>query len=67
MAVPDFQSLTLPVLREYADTLEQSTREVRELVAARLSLNEDALSEFLPSGRQTRYANRIAWAHVYMK
>jgi restriction system protein len=67
MAVPDFQSLTLPVLREFADGLEHATKEIRQRVAERLSLSATDLAEVLPSGSQTRFANRVAWAHVYMK
>jgi restriction system protein len=67
MAVPGFQELTLPVLREYADGQEHTTREVRDRVAIRLGLTADDLAEVLPSGRQTRFANRAAWAHGYLK
>jgi restriction system protein len=67
MAVPDFQSLTLPVLRQFADGSEHATKDVRALVAAALGLTPEDLLEILPSGTQTRFANRVAWAHVYMK
>jgi restriction system protein len=67
MAVPDFQSLTLPVLKEFADGLEHATKEIRERVARQLGLSSEDIAEILPSGGQTRFANRVAWAHVYMK
>ena len=67
MAVPDFQSLTLPVLREFADGLEHATKDIRVRVGGRLGLSAEDLAEVLPSGGQTRFANRVAWAHVYMK
>lgn len=67
MAVPDFQSLTLPVLREFADGADHSTKDIRQRVAEQLKLTSKDTSELLPSGGQTRFANRIAWAHVYMK
>jgi restriction system protein len=67
VAVPDFQSLTLPVLREFADGAEHATKDIRQRVAQRLKLTPEDISELLPSGSQTRIANRIAWAHVYMK
>jgi hypothetical protein len=35
MAVPDFQSLTLPVLREFADGLKHTTRDIWQRVAVR--------------------------------
>jgi len=67
MPVPGFQELTLPVLREFADGQERTTREVRDRVAMALRLTPQDLAESLPSGRQTRFANRAAWAHVYLK
>jgi restriction system protein len=67
MAVPDFQSLTLPVLKEFADGVEHATKDIRQRVAEQIALTKEDLSEVLPSGTQTRFANRVAWAHVYMK
>src|SRR6202035_765406 len=67
MTVPDFQSLTLPVLREFADGLDHATKDIRVKVGDRLGLSAEDLAEVLPSGGQTRFANRVAWAHVYMK
>ena len=67
MPVPGFQELTLPVLREFADGQERTTREARDRVAIALRLTPQDLAESLPSGRQTRFANRAAWAHVYLK
>ena len=67
MAVPDFQTLMLPVLREFADGAEHATKDIRQRVAAALGLGAEEIAEVLPSGKQTRLANRAAWAHVYMK
>lgn len=67
MTVPDFQSLTLPVLTELTDGIERTTKTVRHLVANQLALTPEDLAEVLPSGGQTRFANRVAWAHVYLK
>jgi restriction system protein len=66
MAVPDFQSLMLPVLQMAADG-EISATELRERVAAELALTEDDLAEMLPKGGQTVFANRVAWANVYLQ
>ncbi len=67
MAIPGFQELTLPVLREYADGAEHSTREVRERIARLLLLTDEELREPLPSRRALKYSNRVAWAHTYLK
>ncbi len=66
MAVPDFQSLFVPVLRVLADGRERSTAELREQVATDLKLPGQDLAERLPSGRQTVFANRLAWSVVYL-
>jgi restriction system protein len=67
MPVPDFQTLMLPVLQEYRDEKEHSSRLVREDVARKLGLSADDIAERLPTSSQTRLANRVAWAHSYLK
>lgn len=67
MALPDLQDLMLPVLRAFLDGNEHATRDVRTHVTEVLGLTEAEASERVPSGRQTRMANRVAWAHVYLK
>jgi restriction system protein len=67
MAVPDFQTLMLPVLREFADGAEHAPKEIRQRVADRLQLSPKDVEEMVPSGTQTRLANRVAWAHIYLK
>lgn len=67
MSVPDFQSLMLPLLRTAADGVERSLADVRPLLASEFGLDETDLSQLLPSGRQSRFANRVAWAKVYLE
>jgi restriction system protein len=66
MGVPDFQSLMLPVLMATADG-EISASELRDRVAGSVKLSEEDLSEMLPSGRQTTFGNRTAWANVFLQ
>lgn len=66
MAVPSFQSLMLPTLRFAGDGKEHSIAEVRRHLAKELALSEEDQSELLPTGRQSRYTNRVAWAKVYL-
>lgn len=65
MAVPDFQSLMLPVLQEAA-LGDARLAEVIERLGKKLQLTDEDLSILLPSGRQTTFANRIYWAKVYL-
>ena len=65
MAIPDFQSLMLPVLRASADG-EVKTSDVVSTLGFSLKLSEQELSELLPSGKQTTFANRVNWAKSYL-
>jgi restriction system protein len=67
MPVPDFQSLMLPALRAYSNGQERALGDVRAQLAAELKLTAEEIAEQVPSGRQTRFANRVAWAHIYLK
>lgn len=66
MAVPDFQSLMLPLLKFSADGEEHTMQEAREGLAEIMGLTHEDLEERLPSGRQSTFANRVAWAKVYL-
>jgi restriction system protein len=65
MAIPDFQSFFKPLLEIAADGNEHSMKEARELIAQKMILSLEDLKELLPSGTQTKYDNRIAWAKSY--
>lgn len=65
MAIPDYQSLMLPVLR-FAAEGETNITECIESLASELGLTDDELSELLPSGKQTVFSNRVHWAKTYM-
>ncbi len=67
MTVPDFQMLMLPVLRQFADGAERVLGASAEPIAKEFLLTAADLAETLPSGRQTRFRNRLAWAHNYLK
>lgn len=67
MPVPDFQSLMLPLLRMAADGHEHSLAEARDLLAVEFKLSDAEREEPLPSGRQSKFANRVAWAKSYLQ
>ena len=62
MPVPDYQSLMLPTLKALADGAETSISELRQRIAAAEALTPEDMSEKLPSGRQSVFANRVSWA-----
>jgi len=65
MAVPDFQSFFKPLLDLAADGKEHSMQETRDAIAKTMALSEADMKELLPSGRQTKFDNRVAWAKSY--
>lgn len=68
MAVPDYQSIMLPLLELAAERGEEmSTGEAIQALGSRLGLTEDDLKEMLPSGAQGTFANRVGWAASYLK
>lgn len=67
MAVPGFQEMTLPLLRFAADGHVHQMRDARDHLADVMSLTDAEQTERLPSGRQSRFANRVAWAKVYLE
>lgn len=65
MAIPDYQSLMLPVLQLAAEG------EIRigiavERLANELRLTPEEKSQLLPSGKQPTFANRVHWAKSFL-
>jgi restriction system protein len=65
MAVPDYQSLMLPVLR-VSSAGEARVGDVVTKLADELRLAPEERAELLPSGKQTLFANRVHWAKTYL-
>lgn len=55
----------LPLLKFSADGEEHTMQEARDWLAKLMGLSKEDLRERLPSGRQTTFANRVAWIKVY--
>ncbi len=66
MTVPDFQSIMLPLLKVAGDGQEHSGHEFLEQLAKQFELNDEDINELLPSGKQTRFYNRVGWARTYL-
>lgn len=67
MPIPDFQTLMLPLLRFCADGGEHGRHDALPVLAGEFALSESELAELLPSGKQGKFVNRIAWAKSYLK
>lgn len=66
MAIPDYQSLMLPLLRHITGGAEHSFRDVVETLVRKLNLSEEDVAQRLPSGKQTTLENRVGWARWYL-
>ena len=65
MAIPDYQSLMLPLLGIAAEG-ETRVPAAAQVIADRLGLSDDEREEMLPSGKQRLLHNRVHWAKFYM-
>jgi hypothetical protein len=66
MAVPDFQTLMLPLLKLASGGQRHTLAEAVEQLAQEFQLSDDDRGQLLRSG-QTRLYNRVGWATTYLK
>lgn len=66
MAVPDFQSLMLPLLKLAGDGQQHAFAEAVERLAQEFQLSDDDRTQLLRSG-PTRLYNRVGWTTTYLK
>lgn len=66
MAVPDYQTLMLPLLECAASGDEVRTSDCVFVIAKKMSLTDAEIEELLPSGKQTLLSNRTYWARTYL-
>lgn len=67
MAIPDYQSLMLPLLRLTGDGAEHPFREAVERLSDEFGLSDDERAELLPSGTAHVFGSRVGWARSYLK
>jgi restriction system protein len=67
MAVPDYQSLMLPMLEYLKDKKEHAIKEINEFLAGLFKLTEEERNILLTSGQQPVFDNRVGWAKTYLK
>ena len=65
MPIPDFQTLMLPLLQLAAEK-EWRISDAVERLANDYDLSQEERALLLPSGRQTTFTNRVAWAKSYL-
>lgn len=67
MAIPDYQTCMLPLLRYYGDGQEHTNRDSIDTLAKEFKLTDEERRMMLPSGLQGLFDNRVNWARTYMK
>lgn len=57
----------LPLLRYAADGADHQLKDAVAALAKEFQLTDEETNEYLPSGQQTVFQNRVGWARTYMK
>ncbi|MDE2180960.1 MAG: winged helix-turn-helix domain-containing protein [candidate division NC10 bacterium] len=66
MAIPDYQTCMMPLLRFASDGKQHQLKDAAQQLAQEFRLTEKEIHEFLPSGQQPVFINRIGWARTYL-
>lgn len=67
MAIPDYQTLMLPILRLLGDgQVRRVVPDITDPVAEQFHLTLEEREQMLPSGLQATFVNRAHWAVTYM-
>ncbi len=66
MAIPDYQSIMLPLLELAGDNEIHQLRKAVDVLAQCFTLTDNETRELLPSGQQPRFHNRVTWARTYL-
>ena len=67
MAIPDYQSIMLPLLELAGDNMIHLVHDAVDLLAQQFSLTNEEKREVIPSGRVSRFHNNVTWARTYLK
>jgi restriction system protein len=67
VAVPDYQALMLPLLKNLQDGKEHLLKDLYRQLAEDLRLSEADINELIPSGAERKLNNRVRWAKTYLE
>jgi len=67
VAIPDYESCMVPLLRLLADGEIHAMKELTQGIADHFGLTEEERQRMLPSGQQAYISNRVGWAKSYLK
>jgi restriction system protein len=67
VAIPDFQTLMLPLLRQLADGREHAFADLVEALSEEFDVTPSERRQLLPSGGYPVMRNRVGWARTYLR
>ncbi|MCO6432231.1 MAG: restriction endonuclease [Deltaproteobacteria bacterium] len=67
MAIPDYETIMLPLLNLLSAGEPMSLDEATNAIAAQFKLTSDEQAQRIPSGQSTYVKNRVGWARTYLK
>jgi restriction system protein len=67
LAIPDFQSLMLPLLELCADGADHSLAASVDALAVKYGLSPEELAQLNPAGGARTFYNRVGWASSYLR
>lgn len=67
MAIPDYQTLMLPLLKLAEGGQILRFRDAVEQLASEFKLTDEERSELIPSSTSPTFDNRVGWARTYLK
>lgn len=67
MAIPDFQTIMLPLLQLSSDNEVHYIHDAAKILAEQFELTEEEQAKLLPSGQQPVFYNRVGWSRTYLK
>lgn len=65
MPIPDYETLMLPVLRQFSEGAK-NVSECLPAIREQFDITDEEAAEMLPSGRITLLSNRTHWARTYL-
>ncbi len=66
LPIPDFQTLMRPLLKHLSDGSDHSNQETVAVLADEFHLSDGERTQLLPSGKQSVFSNRVAWAKSHL-
>ncbi|MBK8498403.1 MAG: restriction endonuclease [Flavobacteriales bacterium] len=67
MAIPDYQTVMLPLLQRLADGAAHRLSDIRDDLENHFELSEAERKELLPSGGSMVFHGRVGWARTYLR